>query len=116
MRGLTAPPCPVRIAATGDEFADSEPVRRYGCLRLECDELGGLLRAQAVNATTVHFDLALSRLQQPRDTAQQGGLAATVGPEERRDLAGPRREIDPREYVRPRRVSRAQVGYGDGRA
>ena len=81
--------------SVGNELLHGETLHRRTLLRQDGAHAGERTVGVGVQFPAVHEDLALVAAVQPRDGAQEGGLARTVRPYDRR--APPRRDrgIDP---------------------
>jgi len=83
---------PARLKAEGDVVAHAH--QRKQRQRLEDHRRGALVRPQPRHVAPADLDTALGRFKKPRDHAQDGGLAAARGAEDREELAVRHSEAD----------------------
>src|SRR5690606_24292085 len=86
----------VRVATAADEILDRDAVRRDRLLLHQTHALGHFAGRQAMNLLAIEQNRSTVRAHQAGERAQQRRFAASVWPENRRDLAlaNAGREVD----------------------
>ena len=77
----------VRVAAPTDEIRDGDALGREGILRQQPEDARDFFRLPAAQFQPVEHHRTRRRCEQPGERSQQSRLAASVGTDDRRDLA-----------------------------